>query len=141
MSGHPNDLKYLDSHEWARIDEDGAVITVGITDYAQDKLGDVVYVDSPAINLKVTAGTSSDKPTTVAVIESVKAASDIFSPVSGTVIAINTSLENEPELVNQSPYDDGWLFKIKPNSSKQLRDELEAALDTKAYTAQITEAQ
>jgi len=137
MSELHNDLKYLTSHEWARIEEDGTVVTVGITDYAQDKLGDVVYIESPEIGLTVIAGNTSDKPTIVSVVESVKAASDIFSPVSGKVIAVNALLEDAPELINESPYEDGWLFKIKPSNL----NELEGALDTEAYTAQIAENQ
>ena len=120
MSELPSELKYLSSHEWARVEEDGSV-TVGITDYAQDELGDVVYVENPEIGSTVKAAEQAG------VIESVKAASDINSPVSGEVIAINTSLEDEPELVNQSPYENGWLFRVKSSNLEELEDALSAA--------------
>ena len=120
MSELPSELKYLSSHEWARVEEDGSV-TVGITDYAQDELGDVVYVENPEIGSTVKAAEQAG------VIESVKAASDINSPVSGEVIAINTLLEDEPELVNQSPYENGWLFRVKSSNPKELEDALSAA--------------
>ena len=120
MSELPSELKYLSSHEWARVEEDGSV-TVGITDYAQDELGDVVYVENPEIGSTVKAAEQAG------VIESVKAASDINSPVSGEVIAINTLLEDEPELVNQSPYENGWLFRVKSSNLEELEDALSAA--------------
>ena len=127
---HP-ELKYLPSHEWGRIEDGGASVTVGITDHAQDSLGDVVYVENPEVGSTVTAGKQAG------VIESVKAASDINSPVSGKVIAVNEPLEDEPELVNQSPYKDGWLFKVEPSDIK----ELEAALDMDGYAAKLAEGQ
>jgi len=122
MSEIRNELKYLSSHEWARIEEDGTV-TIGITDYAQDSLGDVVYVECPELGSSVSLGEQA------AVVESVKAASDIYAPLSGEVIAINEALEDTPELVNESPFDDGWFFKVKPTQI----DELENALDSEAY--------
>jgi glycine cleavage system H protein len=122
MSELRSELKYLASHEWARVEEDGTV-TIGITDHAQDSLGDVVYVESPEVGSTVTAGEEAG------VVESVKAASDIYSPISGEVIAVNEALEDAPETVNESPYDDGWFFKVKPSDLS----ELEKALDADAY--------
>ena len=119
MSEIRSELKYLSSHEWARVEEDGTV-TVGITDHAQASLGDVVYVESPEVGTEVTAGDQAG------VVESVKAASDIYSPVSGEVIAINEQLEDEPETVNSSPYDDGWFFKVKPSDVAELEEALSA---------------
>ena len=119
MSEIRSELKYLSSHEWARVEEDGTV-TVGITDHAQASLGDVVYVESPEVGTEVTAGDQAG------VVESVKAASDIYSPVSGEVIAINEQLEDEPETVNSSPYDAGWFFKVKPSDVAELEEALSA---------------
>lgn len=124
MSEIRSELKYLSSHEWARVETDGTV-TIGISDHAQDSLGDVVYVETPEVGSDVTAGEEAG------VVESVKAASDIFSPVSGEVIAINEALEDEPETVNASPYDDGWFFKVKPSDLS----ELDGALDADGYRA------
>jgi glycine cleavage system H protein len=128
MSEVRSELRYLSSHEWARVEADGTV-TVGITDHAQDALGDVVFVDLPEVGSIVTAGQEAG------VVESVKAASDIFSPVSGEVIAINEVLEGAPETVNSSPFDDGWFFKVKPTDL----DELEDALDAEGYQAILGE--
>ncbi|BFM19467.1 glycine cleavage system protein GcvH [Gilvimarinus japonicus] len=119
MSDIRNELKYLPSHEWARVEEDGTV-TIGISDHAQDSLGDVVYVETPEVGATVTAGEEAG------VVESVKAASDIYSPVSGEVIAVNEALEDSPEQVNESPYDDGWFFKVKPSDLSELDDALDA---------------
>ncbi len=121
MNETPNELRYAESHEWARV-EDG-LVTVGITDYAQDALGDVVFVELPEPGEPVAA------PEEAGVVESVKAASDIYTPVSGTVVEINEDLEDAPELVNQDPYGDGWFFKIEPESL----DELDKLLDARAY--------
>ena len=126
MSDLRPELKYLSSHEWARIEADGTV-TVGITDHAQEALGDVVFVEMPEVGSDVTAGEEAG------VVESVKAASDIFSPVSGEVIEINELLEDAPETVNESPYDDGWFFKVKPEDLSELDD----ALDMEAYKAEV----
>jgi glycine cleavage system H protein len=106
----PDDIKYLATHQWGRLESDGTV-TVGITDYAQSQLGDVVFVDLPAVeSVLVQAGEAG-------VIESVKTASDLFAPVSGTVIEINPALEDTPETVNDSPYGKGWLFRMKPDDA------------------------
>ena len=131
MSEIPTELKYLPSHEWARVENNGDLVVVGITDHAQESLGEVVYVETPEIGSMVKAGEQAG------VIESVKAASDINSPVSGEVTAINTGLEDDPETVNQDPYNGGWLFKVKPEKPLQLKKELEEALDSKAYAKQI----
>lgn len=120
MSEIRKELKYMPSHEWARVEEDGTV-TIGITDHAQDSLGDVVYVETPEVGDTVSVGEEAG------VVESVKAASDIYAPVSGEVIAVNESLEDEPEQVNESPFDDGWFFKVKPNDLSELDDALDAA--------------
>lgn len=128
MSELRAELKYLSSHEWARVEDDGTV-TIGITDHAQEALGDVVFVECPEVGSTVTMGEEAG------VVESVKAASDIFSPVSGEVIAINELLEDAPETVNSSPFDDGWFFKVQPDSL----EDLENALDMEAYKAAIDE--
>lgn len=106
----PNDLHYTASHEWVRTEADGT-LTIGITDLAQDSLGELVYVDLPAVGRTVEATEAC------AVVESTKAASDVYAPIAGEVIALNDSLSATPQLVNQSPYDAGWLFKIKPTAA------------------------
>ncbi|TNC82356.1 MAG: glycine cleavage system protein GcvH [Oleiphilus sp.] len=123
MSNIPGELKYLSSHEWARLESDGETVTIGITDHAQDLLGDVVFVELPEVDAEIAAGDEAG------VVESVKAASDVFSPVSGIVIAVNEDLEDAPELVNSDPYDDGWFFKVKASDL----DELGSLLDAEAY--------
>ncbi len=128
MSNVPSDLKYVTSHEWIREEDDGTV-TVGITDHAQELLGDVVYVELPEIDSEVSV---EDE---IAVVESVKAASDIYAPLSGTIIAVNEDLEDAPETVNSSPYDDGWMFKMKPSEPS----EMDNLIDAEAYTAEIDE--
>ena len=122
MANIPENLKYLESHEWAKIEDDGTV-TVGISDHAQELLGDIVFVELPQV------GSSIEKQADVAVVESVKAASDVYSPVSGEIIATNENLENAPETVNSSPYEDGWFFKIKPTNIEEVSD----LLDAEAY--------
>jgi glycine cleavage system H protein len=122
----PTDLKYLKSHEWLSLEDD--IATVGITDFAQDQLGDVVFVETPAVGRVVTAGEA------VAVVESVKTASDIYSPVSGEVIEVNSSLTDEPEKINAAPYGDGFLFKVRVSSVS------DALLDAAAYQA-VAEAE
>lgn len=128
MSELRAELKYLSSHEWARIEDDGSV-TVGITDHAQEELGDVVFVELPELGSSVTAGQEAG------VVESVKAASDIFSPISGEVIAVNEELADAPETVNTSPYDDCWFYKVKPTSL----DDLDDAMDADGYRSSIEE--
>ncbi|MDA0796442.1 MAG: glycine cleavage system protein GcvH [Proteobacteria bacterium] len=115
MSDLPVELKYARSHEWARLDSEGTAL-IGITDHAQEALGDVVYVELPEIGTEIDAGAE------IAVVESVKAASDIYSPVSGEVVEVNQVLEDEPEAVNRSPYADGWLFRIKLSNPDELND-------------------
>ena len=113
MSQTPSELRYASSHEWARLEEDGTV-TIGITDHAQDALGDVVFVELPEVGAALAAGDDAG------VVESVKAASDIYAPVGGEVIAINEKLEDEPEVVNSDPYHDGWFFKLRPGDTAEL---------------------
>ena len=120
MSQVPAELKYNDSHEWVRLEADGTV-TVGITDHAQEALGDVVFVETPAVGRELSAGSSAG------VVESVKAASDIYSPIDGTVLATNPALEGEPELVNSDPYGEGWMFRLQPANPAQINDMLDAA--------------
>ncbi len=124
MSQVPAELKYNDSHEWVRLEADGTV-TVGITNHAQEALGDVVFVETPAVGSELSAGSSAG------VVESVKAASDIYSPIDGTVLATNPALEGEPELVNSDPYGEGWMVKIALSDVSQLED----LLDAEAYQA------
>jgi glycine cleavage system H protein len=121
----PDDLKYAETHEWIRID--GDVGTVGITDHAQAELTDIVYVEVPAI------GTKLQQKQTAAVVESVKAASDIYAPVGGEVVEANKELEGNPALVNTDPYGAGWLFKLKLSS----QDELKGLKDPAVYRTQI----
>lgn len=121
MSKTPEDLYYATSHEWLKLGDDG-IATVGISDFAQSELGDVVYVELPENGSLVSA---KDE---VSVVESVKTASDIYSPVSGEIVAVNEGLDESPELVNSGPYDEGWLFKIKLNNEAEL-DELLSAED------------
>ncbi len=119
MSHAPSELKYVATHEWARLEEDGTV-TVGITDHAQHALGDVVFVELPELNATLAAGDEAG------VVESVKAASDIYAPVSGEVMDVNTRLEDEPETVNADPYNDGWFYKLQPSDPTELDDLLSA---------------
>ena len=110
----PKNLKYTKSHEWVRVE--GNLAVVGITDHAQHELTDVVYVETPALDSRVEAGKEC------AVVESVKAASDIYAPVSGDVVAVNEELSSAPELLNQDPYDKGWMFKIKLSDPGELNE-------------------
>lgn len=121
----PEDLKYAETHEWVRIDK--TIGTIGITDHAQAELTDIVYVELPKVGAKVTAKQQA------AVVESVKAASDIYSPVSGEVTEVNSRLESEPALVNTAPYAEGWLFKVQLEEGADLSELKDAA----AYRAQI----
>jgi len=126
MSETPKNLKYAASHEWVRkLDDD--VVEVGISDYAQEALGDVVYVELPDVGSNVIAAQEC------CAVESVKAASDIYAPVSGEVVAVNEELDGEPELLNEAPYAGGWMFRIKASDLT----ELEQLLDADAYLAQV----
>ena len=115
MSNIPDDLKYASTHEWISVNEDG-LVTVGISDHAQDALGDIVFVELPE------AGASVNSKEEVAVVESVKAASDIYSPLTGEVVEINESLLDSPETVNASPYELGWFFKLRMKNEAELDD-------------------
>jgi len=115
MSNTPNELRYASSHEWVRLEEDGTV-TIGITDHAQNALGDVVYAETPEVGDVLAAGDEAG------VVESVKAASDIYAPVGGEVIAVNDLLEEAPETINQDPYNDGWFFKLQPADLSELEN-------------------
>ena len=120
----PADLQYAKSHEWLRLESDGTA-TVGITDYAQNSLGDITYVQLPKPGQTLAAGG------TFGVVESVKAASDLYSPATGEVIAVNTALDSAPEAVNRDPYGEGWIMKLRLSTAP------EGLLDAVAYTAQI----
>ena len=126
MSNIPEELLYTDSHEWVR-DEGDATVTIGITDHAQELLGDLVFVELPEI------GDSLEQGGEAGVVESVKAASDIYSPVSGEVIEINEDLADAPETINEQPYDAGWIYKVKLTDAA----ELEALLNADAYTSVV----
>jgi glycine cleavage system H protein len=121
----PDDLHYLNTHEWVRVTDGTA--RIGISDFAQDELGDVVFVDLPADGEAVTAGED------FGVVESIKAVSDLYSPVSGTVTAINDALESEPELLNEDPYGEGWLVEVELDDESELDD----LLDADVYADQI----
>jgi glycine cleavage system H protein len=122
MTEIPGELKFLKSHEWARVEDDGTV-TVGISHHAQGLLGDLVYVELPQVGDSVDAGNGC------AVVESVKAASDVYSPVSGEVVAVNEALSDKPETINEDAYGDGWIFVVRPNDLSELED----MLDPDAY--------
>ena len=122
MSEVPIELRFAPTHEWVKQDEEGLMV-VGISDHAQDALGDIVYIEMPEVGQQILAGEEAG------VVESVKAASDIYSPVSGIVEEVNETLDESPETVNQDPYGDGWFFKLKANDDREL-DEL---LDADAY--------
>ena len=126
MSTIPAELKYSKSHEWVRLESDGSV-TVGITDHAQDLLGDMVFVELPEPGRELQAGQEC------AVVESVKAASDVYCPISGEVVAVNEAISDSPELVNKEPYGEGWMMRIKPASAADM----EALMDADAYQALI----
>ncbi len=128
MSNIPSELKYATSHEWVRLESDGTA-TIGITEHAQGLLGDMVFVELPDVDDAISTGDD------VAVAESVKAASDIYAPVSGTVIEINEELEDSPELVNSDAFGEGWLFKVKLDDA----GELESLLDAEGYASSIDE--
>jgi glycine cleavage system H protein len=126
MSNVPADLKYAKSHEWLKLESDGTA-TVGITDYAQGSLGDITFVQLPKVGATLKAGD------TFGVVESVKAASDLYSPAAGTVVAVNTALDSTPETVNHAPYEGGWILKLKLADPAALSSLHDAA----AYTALI----
>jgi glycine cleavage system H protein len=126
MSNIPKDLKYTKSHEWVKPNADGSV-TVGITHHAQDLMGDMVFVDLPTAGTKVTSGKECG------VVESVKAASDVYAPVSGEIVEANAALADSPETVNKDPYGSGWMFRLKPAN----KAEVDALLDAKAYEALV----
>lgn len=115
MSEIPGDLKFLKSHEWARVEGDGK-LTVGISDHAQGLLGDLVYVELPSVGDRVEAGNA------VAVVESVKAASDVYAPVTGTVTAVNSALADKPETINEDAYGEGWILTLEVEDASQLED-------------------
>ncbi len=127
MSNVPTELKFLSSHEWVLVD--GDVATIGVSDPAQELLGDLVFVELPEVDSVISAGDS------VGVIESVKAASDTYAPVSGEVIEVNSELEDSPERINDDPYGDGWMYRVKMDDM----DELDNLLDAEAYTDSIEE--
>jgi glycine cleavage system H protein len=122
MSEIPGDLKFLKSHEWARVEDDG-LIRVGISDHAQAQLGDLVYVELPEVGSAVKAGIGA------AVVESVKAASDIYAPVSGEIVEVNELLNDKPEIINEDAFGEGWIFLVRPSD----RAELDDLLDVNAY--------
>lgn len=128
MSHTPSELKYAKSHEWVRVEDDGT-LTIGITDHAQDALGDLVFVEAPAVGTQLQAGGAC------AVVESVKAASDVYAPVAGEVIASNDALADAPETINSDAYGDGWIWKMRPAEGTAL-DQL---LDAAAYEASLSD--
>lgn len=125
MSDTPNELKYMATHEWSRVE--GSTVTVGISDHAQDAMGDLVYVELPEVGAELSANEEAG------VVESVKAASDIYTPVTGKVVEINEVLADSPEIVNSHPYHDGWMFKVEMADPS----ELEALLSADDYIAQV----
>ncbi|MCF6217289.1 MAG: glycine cleavage system protein GcvH [Gammaproteobacteria bacterium] len=128
MSNTPNELFYTKSHEWVRIEDDGT-FTIGISDHAQELLGDIVYIELPEV------GSELDAEQDCAVIESVKAASDLYTPVAGTVIAINEELEDSPETINGDAYGEGWIFKLQPFSLESVKGLMQA----EEYSAMVAE--
>jgi len=126
MSELPGDLQYTNDHEWLRREDDGNV-TIGITDHAQSALGDLVYVELPEVDQEVDSGGD------MAVVESIKAASDVYAPISGTVVAVNEALSDDPEVINSDPYGDGWIVKLQPG------DDAGDMLSPDAYQALLDE--
>ncbi|MCK5769317.1 glycine cleavage system protein GcvH [Algiphilus sp.] len=124
MSNVPADLRYTKSHEWVRVESDGTM-TIGITDHAQAELGDLVFVEVPDVDRELEAGEAC------AVVESVKAASDVYAPIAGTVVAVNDKLADAPETLNDDPYGEGWLFRLSGDTAQA-----EALLDADAYGAE-----
>ncbi len=115
MQDIPKDYKFLSSHEWAK-EEESSIVVIGISDYAQEQLGDIVFVELPELDSEVNQGDE------IAVVESVKAASEIYSPVSGRIIDINSSLEDSPEIINSSPFEEGWFFKLEATDKSELEN-------------------
>lgn len=115
MNEIPGDLKFKKSHEWVRVEVDGSV-TIGISDHAQNLLGDIVFVELPEIGAQMSA---EDE---VAIVESVKAASDVYSPISGEIIEVNEVLLDNPEIINESPYHEGWFYKLQPSDSEEINE-------------------
>src|SRR3990167_3741603 len=128
MSEIPNDLFYSKTHEWARLEEDN-IYSVGITDHAQSQLGDLVFVDLPETSLNVHAGDE------VVVVESVKTAADVYSPLTGVIVEVNDVLRNDPERINKNPYGDGWLYRVKISD----QSEIEHLLNAESYQDEISE--
>jgi len=126
MSDIPSDLRYAPSHEWCRLEDDGSV-TVGISDHAQEQLGDLVFVEVPEVGAHLDAGDA------FAVVESVKAASDVYTPIAGEVVAANQTLTDAPESVNSDPYGEGWLMRLQPDDSTRI----EELLDADAYNVVV----
>lgn len=129
MKNVPNDLRYVSSHEWARKEDDPDIVTIGITDYAQDLLGDIVYIELPEVGQRISSGDECG------VVESVKAASDVYCPLSGEIVEVNDELQETPGLVNEDPYGSGWIFKLRIKKP----EEFEALLNAEAYIKQIGE--
>lgn len=125
MPHNPNDLKYTKTHEWAR-KQDG-MVEVGITDFAQHQLSDVTYVELPELNRHLEAGEEA------VVVESIKAASDVYAPIAGTVVEVNTALANTPEIINSDPFGAGWIFRMNPDNM----DHLESLMPAEAYEASL----
>ena len=128
MNEAPSNLKFLDSHEWIKVDDDNTVI-VGISDHAQDELGEVVFVELPGVGDELVSGDEA------AVVESVKAASEVYTPLSGEVIEVNDVLEENPELVNTSPYEEGWFFKLKV--SDENLGSLDSMMNAEEYLSML----
>lgn len=125
----PGDLKFAETHEWARLNDDGT-ITVGISHHAQEQLGDLVFVEVPEVDAEVKAEEG------IAVVESVKAASDLYAPVTGKVVAINEALADSPELINDSPFEDGWIFTLQPEN----KDDLNSLMAAGDYDSMVENA-
>ncbi len=126
----PTELRYTKTHEWVRLEKNG-VATIGITDFAQEQLGDLTYIELPGV------GDNVEAQSEVAVVESVKAAADIYAPVAGAIIEVNKKLEEQPELVNSDPFGDGWIFKLRPDDAS----EIDMLLDADSYEDMIPEAE
>lgn len=127
MSNVPAELKYIASHEWLRLEEDGTTITVGITEHAQELLGDVVYVELPEVGATITVDEE------IAVVESVKAASDVYAPINGEILSVNESLDDDPETINADPYGAGWLYTMKADNL----DDYQALMTAEEYENEL----